>query len=76
MSRFPETDALTLKYKSNRTYHSTGYVPKESYDDTVKSRTYTNASVREPYRTGDGDTPVFIRPGALDFKDKPSRGQR
>lgn len=27
---------------------------------------------RTTYRTGDGDTPIFNRPGSLDFKDKPS----
>lgn len=48
--------------------------PDETYNDLVRPRTFTNTSVRESYRTGGGDTPVFIRPGALDFKDKPSKG--
>lgn len=54
----------------------------EAEDDTradtnlAPQRTYTNATVRETYRTGDGDAPVHIRPGALDFKDKPSGGAR
>lgn len=40
----------------------------------VLSPTFTNASQRETYRTGDGDTPTVYRPGALDFMKCPSRG--
>lgn len=36
----------------------------------------TNAQVREIYRTGDGDEPITLRPGALDYKNYSSRGFR
>ena len=41
---------------------------------TAPANRVTNATVRETYRTGDGDTPVSYRPGALDFKKHPSKG--
>lgn len=50
------------------------YVPQPKPEGTVPHGLITNASMRETYKTGMGDTPVFYRPGSLDFKSVPSLG--
>ena len=76
-------NAIDMAYKSDKAQQRVrgdGYKPTPKPANTVPSRTFGGNSngnwARGTYQYGDGDTPVYIRPGALDYKDKPSRGQK
>lgn len=62
------------------TTRSPEFLPVYSKDGTdpkapvVEARSFNRIYEDKPYRTGDGDTPLTLRPGALDFKKCPSRG--
>lgn len=52
------------------------YLVDESYNDIAPQRTFVNSSQRTNYYTGQGEVPLYVREGALDFKNLPSRGQK
>jgi hypothetical protein len=50
------------------------YVPVQRKEGEALPPEQNSLWERGIYRTGDGDTPLVIRPGSLDFKKWPSKG--
>ena len=86
-SQETRTESLTQKKGNALTMQSSdlapwnmrkhgGYKPTAKPKGTAQVATITNASMRETYKSGMGDTPVFYRPGSLDFLKCKSVGVR
>ena len=76
LNKRPNALTMKLSNRASKVVRGNGYVPVPKPDGAVKQATFINATVRETYRTGDGDTPAFYRPGSLDFLKCKSVGHR